>query len=263
MEESVVEQLFVWEEINKTISILKVEEPILYDYILGFLILPGDFKSGLSSVLNYYLFSSVESEFNLFYEIIYKAIDSCPDICRSAIADLLAFCDRDPASLSMLQTFIFAKGYIAIQAYRVAHALWCSGNKYSAQMIQLKMSNIFSVDIHPAARLGKGLFFDHATGVVIGETAVVEDNVSILHEVTLGGTGKQKGARHPTIREGALLCSGAKILGNIEVGKGSKVGAGSVVLKDVPPSSTVVGIPAKVVGALKFNPAFEMDQHLI
>lgn len=261
-EDLVVDQSFIWRDIKLSVFNLSESEPLVFNYISSIIKDASDFKSGLSLVINYYLFEQYGSESKAFLDVIINTFDSNLDICHSASTDLMAFCNRDPACLGMLQTFFFTKGYIAIQAYRVAHALWLKGEKYSAQIIQMRISSVFSVDIHPAAQLGKGLFFDHATGIVIGETAVVEDNVSILHEVTLGGTGKNKGIRHPKIREGALLCAGAKILGNIEVGQGSKVGAGSVVLKDVPPRSTVVGIPAKVVGSLKFNPAFEMDQLL-
>jgi len=260
--ELMIDESFIWSEIKDKVRTLNEVDPPAFDFINSISEQAFDFSSGLSLVVSYYLFSQDNIKSDSFLCMIKETLDKNPYICESASVDLLAFCNRNPACSDALQTFFFTKGYIALQSYRIAHALWLQGDKYSAQMIQMKMSTVFSVDIHPAASLGKGLFLDHATGLVIGETAVIEDNVSILHEVTLGGTGKQKGIRHPKIREGALLCAGAKILGNIEVGKGSKVGAGSVVLKDVPPKTTVVGVPARVVGALKESPAFEMDQNL-
>jgi serine O-acetyltransferase len=155
---------------------------------------------------------------------------------------------------------LYYKGFHALQTYRVAHWLWRADRLALATHLQNRSSEAFSVDIHPAARIGSGVIIDHGTSVVIGETAVVEDYVSILHEVTLGGTGKESGDRHPKIRRGVLLGVGAKILGNIEVGIGAKVAAGSVVLRDVPPHTTVAGIPARVVGKCNVaEPALEMD----
>jgi serine O-acetyltransferase len=175
-------------------------------------------------------------------------------------ADLLAARTRDPAAHGYAQPFLYYKGFHALQAYRVAHRLWCNERIALAAHLQNRISEVFGVDVHPAARIGSGVLIDHGTSVVIGETAVVEDYVSLLHEVTLGGTGKATGDRHPKIRRGVLIGAGAKILGNIEVGIGSKVGAGSVVLRDVPPHTTVAGIPARVVGRCTVpEPALEMD----
>ncbi len=159
--------------------------------------------------------------------------------------------------------FLFLKGVHTLIAYRVAHWLWKRKRKILALHLQNRISETFAADIHPAARLGSGILIDHATSVVIGETAVVEDNVSMLHEVTLGGTGKETGDRHPKIREGVLIGAGAKILGNVEVGKGARVGAGSVVLHDVEAHTTVAGVPAKVVGRnVSDQPALDMDHQL-
>jgi serine O-acetyltransferase len=145
-------------------------------------------------------------------------------------------------------------------SYRVANRLWGHGRHTLAAHLQNRISEAFGVDVHPAARIGSGVLIDHGTSVVIGETAIVEDNVSLLHEVTLGGTGKETGDRHPKVRRGVLIGAGAKILGNIEVGRGAKVGAGSVVLRDVPPHTTVAGIPARGVGRCTVaEPALEMD----
>jgi serine O-acetyltransferase len=151
-----------------------------------------------------------------------------------------------------------------LQSYRLAHWLWHHNRKHLALYLQSRMSDLFAVDIHPAAKIGNGIMMDHATGIVIGETAVVEDNVSMLHAVTLGGTGKEGGDRHPKIRSGVMIGAGAKILGNIEIGTGARVAAGSVVLQSVPPCVTVAGVPAKIVGdAGCAEPAQEMDQMLI
>jgi serine O-acetyltransferase len=180
---------------------------------------------------------------------------------RAAIrADLLAARTRDPAALGYARPFLYYKGFHALQACRVAHWLWGKDRRFLAAHLQNRISEAFGVDVHPAARIGSGILIDHGTSVVIGETAVLEDNVSLLHEVTLGGTGKESGDRHPKIRRGVLIGAGAKILGNIEVGRGAKVGAGSVVLRDVPPHTTVAGIPARVVGRCTVDePALEMD----
>ncbi|WP_420962297.1 serine O-acetyltransferase [Brucella sp. IR073] len=175
--------------------------------------------------------------------------------------DIQAFHDRDPACHRLLDPVLYLKGFHAIQTHRLAHWLWKEGRKDFAYYLQSRSSSVFQTDIHPAARLGTGIFLDHATGLVVGETAVIEDNVSILHGVTLGGTGKAGGDRHPKIRQGVLLGAGAKILGNIEVGPCSKVAAGSVVVKPVPSNVTVAGVPARILGESGCaEPARAMDQ---
>jgi serine O-acetyltransferase len=186
------------------------------------------------------------------------------DAIRPAVrADLLAARTRDPAARGYAQPFLYYKGFHALQAYRVAHRLWGQGRHALAAHLQNRISEAFGVDVHPAARIGSGVLIDHGTSVVIGETAVVEDYVSLLHEVTLGATGKDAGDRHPKVRRGVLVGAGAKLLGNIEIGAGAKVGAGSVVLRDVPPHTTVAGIPARVVGLCAVaEPALEMDATL-
>ncbi len=186
------------------------------------------------------------------------------ELVQSAARDLCAIVERDPACDSPLQPLLFFKGFLAISTYRVSHHLWVAGRKELALYFQSLASEVFAVDIHPAARIGCGILLDHATGFVVGETAVIEDDVSILHEVTLGGTGKVSGDRHPVVRSGVLLGAGAKILGRVEIGEGSKVGAGSVVLADVPPHTTVAGVPAQVVGISRDEaPALMMDQRLV
>ena len=163
-------------------------------------------------------------------------------------ADLLAVADRDPACARMIEPLLYFKGFHALQTYRLAHALLKAGRRDFALYLQSRASSVFQVDINPAARIGKGIFIDHATGVVIGETCVIEDEVSILQGVTLGGTGKETGDRHPKIRHGVLIGAGAKILGNIEIGHCARVAAGSVVLAAVPNNKTVAGVPARIVG---------------
>jgi len=195
--------------------------------------------------------------------LLMEAMEDCPDIADAAAADLSAIRDRDPSCNDLLTPFLYFKGYHAIQTHRVAHHLWRHGRQHAARFLQSRMSEVFAVDIHPAARLGRRLMFDHGTGIVIGETAVVEDDVSMLHEVTLGGTGKEGGERHPKVRRGVLIGAGAKILGNIEVGEGAKVGAGSIVLHSVDPYTTVVGNPARPVGEPStVMAALTMDQML-
>ena len=196
-------------------------------------------------------------------EMFQDAFAAEPAMGEAVRADLSAIFQRDPACHSYVQAFLFFKGFHALQSYRVAHFLWNQGRKLVALFIQNRMSDLFAVDIHPAARLGRGIMIDHATGVVIGETAVVGDDVSMLHGVTLGGTGKENEDRHPKIGRGVLLSVGAKVLGNIEIGEYSRVGAGSVVLKPVPPHTTVAGVPARVIGkAGSARPSQDMDHGL-
>jgi serine O-acetyltransferase len=196
-------------------------------------------------------------------EIFEEAFTSDPAIGESIRADLAAVFQRDPACHSYAQAFLFFKGFHALESYRVAHYLWTHGRKTMALFVQNRMSDLFAVDIHPAAKLGRGIMIDHATGVVIGETAVVDDDVSMLHGVTLGGTGKQHEDRHPKVGRGVLLSTGAKVLGNIEIGEYSRVAAGSVVLKPVPPHTTVAGVPARVIGkGGSARPSQDMDHKL-
>lgn len=194
------------------------------------------------------------------------------DLCRAAFAevqemplafeqDLAAIRERDPTCRRYLDPFLYYKGLAALEAYRVAHWLWGRGRHTLALNFQSRISEVFQADIHPAARIGSGVFIDHATGVVIGETAVVADDVSILQNVTLGGNGKERGDRHPKVGRGVLLSVGAKVLGNITIGEGARVAAAAVVLTDVPPRTTVAGVPAKVIGHSRTQePAHSMDQ---
>jgi serine O-acetyltransferase len=175
--------------------------------------------------------------------------------------DIAAVYDRDPACERRIEPVLYFKGFHAIETHRLAHWLWASGRRDFALYLQSRSSEVFQTDIHPAVAMGRSIFLDHATGLVVGSTAVIEDDVSILQDVTLGGTGKHGGDRHPKIRHGVLIGAGAKILGNIEVGENSKVAAGSVVLHRVPPHSTVAGVPAKLIGNVgDVEPARAMDQ---
>ena len=189
------------------------------------------------------------------------ALEDEPKIGDAFRADIVATVDRDPATDRFIEPVLYFKGFHAIQTHRLAHWLWNKGRKDFAYYLQSRSSAVFQCDINPAARIGRGIFLDHATGLVVGETAVIEDDVSMLQDVTLGGTGKEDGDRHPKICRGVLIGAGAKILGNIEVGECARVAAGSVVLKSVPRNVTVAGVPAKIVGeAGCAEPSRTMDQ---
>ncbi len=192
--------------------------------------------------------------------VIANAYDEAPSLVDAAEADMQATLERDPACRGMLQPFLFFKGFLALQTHRIANRLWKQGRETLAFHFQSRASELFGVDIHPAATVGRGVMLDHATNITIGETAMVGDNCSLLHGVTLGGTGKEVGDRHPKIGNGVLLSVGAKVLGNIQIGDEAKVAAGSVVLKDVAAQCTVAGVPAKPVGGPCSEPARNMDQ---
>lgn len=250
----------IWKALRAEAEEMAESEPALASFVHA-TILKHD---RLEGALSYHLAKKIGGEDlspMLTREIFEEAIDADHSIGAAVRADLSAVFERDPACHSYVQAFLFYKGFLALEGYRVAHWLWNNGRRPMALFVQSRISELFDVDIHPAAKLGRGIMIDHATGVVIGETAVVEDDVSMLHGVTLGGTGKETGDRHPKIRRGVLISVGAKILGNIEVGEYSRVGAGSVVLKDVPPGCTAVGVPARLTGcAGAKNPSQEMNQ---
>jgi len=207
--------------------------------------------------------ASGEMSEQILREICDQAFAESPDLGEAARADITAIFDRDPACHRFLQPLLFFKGFQAVQAYRIGHWLWAQGRKDMAYFLQMRVSEVFGVDIHPAAIIGKGIMIDHAHSIVIGETARVGDNVSMLHSVTLGGTGKEEQVRHPTIGSGVLIGAGAKVLGNITVGDCSRVAAGSVVLQDVPKNKTVAGVPARIVGEAGCSqPSVSMDQLL-
>lgn len=237
----------VWEEIRERAFEQAAQEPMLASFLYA-TILNHD---SLEDALSYHLANKLESQALpaiSVREVIDDALRQDPDIGAAMRADIQAINERDSACCSLTTPFLFFKGFHALQAYRVAHWLWKNQRHALALFLQNRISVVFSVDIHPAAQIGRGIMLDHGTGIVIGETAVVEDDVSIMQAVTLGGTGKETGDRHPKVRSGVLISAGAKILGNIEIGHCAKVGAGSVVLKPVPARTTVAGVPAKVVG---------------
>jgi serine O-acetyltransferase len=195
----------------------------------------------------------------VLHTVFLEAFERDPRILSQVACDMIAANDRDPACPDILTPLLYFKGFQSLVCYRVAHYLWNAGRRDFALYLQSLIAETFSVDIHPAAKIACGILLDHATGFVAGETAVIENDVSILHEVTLGGTGKERGDRHPKVRSGVLLGAGAKILGNVEIGTGAKVGAGSVVLKNVPAHTSVAGVPAKIIGKMgASNPAHEM-----
>lgn len=237
-------------------------EPLLGGLIHSSLLHHSSMERALAYRFSLKLASGEMSE-QILREIADQAYDSDPELGAAARADLMAVYDRDPACHRFIQPILFFKGYQAVQAYRIGHWLWMQGRKDLAYFVQMRVSEVFGVDIHPAARVGKGLMIDHAHSIVIGETAVVGDNVSMLHSVTLGGTGKEDGDRHPKIGNGVLIGAGAKVLGNITIGNCSRIAAGSVVLQDIPPMKTVAGVPAKIVGEAGCSqPAVSMDHKL-
>ena len=252
----------LWETARAEAEIKVREEPILGSYFHATILNHSSFGAALS----FRLASKLDNPMlptMLIREVIEEALSDDRTILEAAEADVLASFTRDPACDDLSTPFLFHKGFHALQAYRIAHWLWSHDRKTLAQFFQSQISVGLGVDIHPAARIGRGLMLDHATGIVVGETAVIGDDVSILHSVTLGGTGKETGDRHPKIRQGVLLAAGCKIIGNIEVGEGAKVGAGSVVLHDVPPHVTVAGVPAVIVGKPREeSPALGMDQRI-
>ncbi len=252
----------IWKEIHHQATVLADKEPqlrkLLTEVVLSHQCLFSSLSARLASKL-----AREDMTKDELYPLLFDVLKNSRNITLSAITDIQAIFERDPACHSMLEPLLFYKGFMAITTYRISHHLWVMDRKSLALYFQSISSEIFGVDIHPAARVGCGLMLDHATSVVMGETAIVEDNVSILHEVTLGGTGKQKGSRHPIVRSGVMIGAGAKILGRVEIGTGAKIGAGSVVLEDVPPHTTVAGVPAIVVGhTSEANPALEMNQSI-
>jgi serine O-acetyltransferase len=252
----------VWQTIRTEVAREVEREPILASFLHATILRHNRLEEALSFHLAGKLGGPSLAEM-LVREVIDEALASSPQIAESVRADLRAVKERDPATETYSQPFLYFKGFQALQAYRIAHWLWEQKRKSLALFLQNRISQVFAVDIHPAARIGHGILIDHGTGVVIGETAVVENDVSMLHEVTLGGTGKETGDRHPKVREGVLIGTGAKILGNVEIGKGAKVGAGSVVLSNVPPHCTVAGVPARVVGCpQEAEPALSMNHRL-
>jgi serine O-acetyltransferase len=251
-----------WAQLRIEAMQAAAEEPLLASYLHASILHHDKIEDALSYHLAQKLGDGDMSPLQL-REVCREAYQADASIAQQATRDMRAVRERDPACRTYLQPFLYFKGYAGLQAYRVSHWLWKQEREILAYHLQSRISELFSVDINPAAVIGAGVFIDHAHGIVIGETAVVEDDVSMLHSVTLGGTGKAGGDRHPKIRRGVLIGAGAKILGNIEVGEGARIAAGSVVLEDVPARCTVAGVPAKPVGGKcceDVMPAREMDQ---
>ncbi|MDQ2092541.1 serine O-acetyltransferase [Rhodalgimonas zhirmunskyi] len=252
----------VWHRIVLEAERAVHEEPLLGGLIHSSVLYHGTLERALAYRISMKL-GSPEMQEQLLREICDEAYSSDPEIAIAARADITAVHDRDPACHRFIQPLLFFKGFQAIQAHRVAHWLWQKGRRDLAYFIQMRVSEKFAIDIHPAAKIGKGIMIDHGHGIVIGETAVVGDNVSILHSVTLGGTGKEDEDRHPKIGDGVLIGAGAKVLGNIKVGCNSRIASGSVVLSEVPPCKTVAGVPARIVGEAGCDqPSITMDQIL-
>jgi serine O-acetyltransferase len=252
----------IWQKIREETSQDAEKEPMLASFLYSVVLNHKRLEDALSFILANKLGSSTVPAVSL-RDLIDEAYTSDPEIGVAIRADIEAVVSRDPACRGYSHPLLYFKGFHSIQAYRAAHYYWQNDRKPLALYMQSRISEAFAVDIHPGARLGKALFFDHATSIVIGETAVVEDDFSMLHEVTLGGSGKAGGDRHPKIRRGVMIGAGAKVLGNIVIGEGAKIGAGSVVLEDVPPHCTVAGVPAKRIGYPAYAlPALEMDQQL-
>jgi len=252
----------VWEGIRRDAQAMQQAEPLMASLVHEHILARKSFEAALAARLAAKLAVSEIREATLRETFMEIMSEDC-GIAENARADISAVFQRDPACTSYLQPLLFFKGFMALEASRFAHRLWMNDRKPFAQFLQLRISEVFAVDIHPGARVGKGIMIDHATGVVIGETAVIEDDVSLLHSVTLGGTGKESGDRHPKIGRGVLIGAGAKILGNIRIGESSRIGAGSVVLESVPPCKTAAGVPAKVVGdAGCSHPSHSMDHTL-
>lgn len=252
----------LWEQINDEARQAVVEEPLIGGFVHACILHHKSIEKALSYRISAKLASN-EMSMVVVREIVEEAYQKSPDLVDAARSDLVAVYERDPACHRLVQPILFFKGYQAIQAYRVGHFLWTEGHPDLAYFFQMRVSEIFGVDIHPAASIGKGIMIDHAHSIVIGETAVVGNDVSMLHSVTLGGTGKEEEDRHPKIGDGVLIGAGAKVLGNIRVGNCSRIAAGSVVLEEVPPCKTVAGIPARIVGEAGCEqPAVSMNHML-
>lgn len=252
----------LWQQLRTEAQEVVEQEPLLASYVYACVLNHESLASALSFILANKLSDDVMPVVTM-RELFDNAFAASPEIIDMAACDIRAVYERDAAINSYLPVILYLKGFQSIQVHRLAHFLWMNDRRQLALFMQSRNSEVFGVDIHPACVLGRGILFDHATGIVIGETSVIDDNVSILQNVTLGGTGNEQGDRHPKIRSDVLIAAGAKVLGNIEVGQGAKIGAGSVVLNDVRPHTTVVGVPARAVGKpCSESPAATMDQNV-
>jgi serine O-acetyltransferase len=251
----------VWAQMRREAEEIARREPELATFIYSTVLHHDRLEAAVLHRVAERLDSPVVSA-ELIRQVYADALDSEPSLGDCFRADIVATVDRDPAANRLLEPVLYFKGFHAIQAHRLAHWLWRKGRKDFAYYLQSQSSAVFQTDINPAVPIGRGIFLDHATGLVVGETAVIEDDVSMLQEVTLGGTGKEAGDRHPKVRRGVLIGAGAKILGNIEIGHCARIAAGSVVLKPVPHNSTVAGVPAKVIGEAGCSEPSRMMDHL-
>jgi len=252
----------VWDRLRQEAEDLVRREPALAGFALSTILHQPSLEAAVAHRISWRLGHPALSA-DLIEQTFTEAVEDDPAISEGFRADIVAVSDRDPACTRVLEPVLYFKGFHALQTHRLAHWLWHRGRQDFALYLQSRASEVFQTDVHPAARIGRGIFLDHATGLVVGSTAVIEDNVSMLQDVTLGGTGKERGDRHPKIRRGVLIGAGAKILGNIEVGQCARVAAGSVVLQPVPCNATVAGVPARVVGAAGCaEPSRAMDQLL-
>jgi serine O-acetyltransferase len=256
------EVVALWDELCGEAVNASGNDPALARAMNSAILYHGSFAQALGHRLAQKL-ANHDIDLDELQAVIAQALHSEPAILISATADLKAVKERDPSNSEILTPFLYFKGFLALQGHRIAHWLWRHERLHLARHLQSRISEVLGVDIHPAARMGRGIMLDHGSGLVIGETAVVEDDVSILQNVTLGGTGKHSGDRHPKIRRGVLIGAGAKVLGNIEIGTGAKIGAGSVVVAPVRPFTSVVGVPARPVGRGHTGlPGVTMDQSL-
>jgi len=237
----------VWARIRREAEEIARREPELATFIYSTILHHDTLEAAVVHRVAERL-DSPQVSAELIRQVYADALEHEPAIGDAFRADIVATLDRDPATNRFLEPVLYFKGFHAIQTHRLAHWLWGRGRKDFAYYLQSQSSAVFQTDINPAVSIGRGIFLDHATGLVVGETAMIEDDVSILQEVTLGGTGKEAGDRHPKIRRGVLIGAGAKILGNIEIGHCARIAAGSVVLKSVPHNTTVAGVPARVIG---------------
>jgi serine O-acetyltransferase len=252
----------VWGRIRREAEALVRAEPTLASFVLGSVLNQPGLEQSVSHRVAARLGHTVMPA-DLIEQSFAEALADDRFIGEAFRNDIVAVVDRDPACGRFIEPLLYFKGFHALQTQRLSHWLWKRGRTDLALYLQSRSSEVFQTDIHPGARIGRGVFLDHATGLVVGSTAVIEDDVSILQDVTLGGTGKETGDRHPKIRRGVLIGAGAKILGNIEVGHCARIAAGSVVLQDVPHNTTVAGVPARVVGVAGCaEPARSMDQML-
>lgn len=251
-----------WHRLRGEAEAAMAREPALTGLLSSTIVEQPDLQTALAYRIGQRL-AGDELPAEVIARLVLRVIDAEPTILEAVHADLKAVVERDPASGRLIEPFLFFKGFAAIETQRIAHHLWRAGRRDMAMVLQSRSSSVFQTDIHPGATLGKGIFIDHATGVVIGETVEIEDEVSILQDVTLGGTGTHRGKRHPTIRTGVMIGAGAQIFGPVEIGAYSKIAAGSLVTTAVPAHSTAVGTPARIIlGEAPENPARNMDQML-